>query len=71
MPPKSSRSVRKTVVLTTRSSPEPASSRIAWRLSKIFSVCCWIESPTISAWSGSSESWPETKTKPFARIACE
>ena len=30
-----------------------------------------MDSPTISAWSGRSASWPETNTSPPALIACE
>ena len=71
-PAKSPRSARKTVVLTSRSSPLPAASRIARRFAKTCSVCSAIESPTSSAWLGlAAPSWPETKTRPPALIACE
>src|SRR3954454_146510 len=71
MPWKSPRSCRKTVVLISRSSPEPASSRIARRFAKTCSVCSSIEPPESSLSPGFNASWPETNTSPFATIACE
>src|SRR6266702_6660747 len=71
MPGKSVRSCRKTVVLTSLSSPDPASSRIARKFAKTCSVCSSIDPPEGSLSPGFSASWPETKTKPLATIACE
>src|SRR5579864_4293070 len=71
MPWKSARFCRKTVVLTSLSSPEPASSRIARRFAKTCSVCSSIDPPASSLSPGFSASWPETNTKPLATIACE
>src|SRR6185312_14004751 len=51
MAAKSSKSARKTVVFTSRSSPVPASARIAPRLAKTCSVCSSIE-PVSSPCSG-------------------
>ena len=48
----------------------PASSRIALRFAKICSVCSPIV-PEIAVSPGFRPSWPETKTKPPAAIACE
>src|SRR5581483_5326716 len=71
MPWKSSRFCRKTVVFTRRSSPLPASSRIARRFAKTCSVCSSIEPPLSSFAPGFSASCPETKTNPPEWIACE
>src|SRR5437763_9994136 len=71
MPWKSSRFCRKTVVLTRRSRPLPASSRIARRFASACSVCSSIEPPESSLSPGFRASWPETKTSPAAEIACE
>jgi len=49
----------------------PASSRIARRFAKTCSVCSPIVLPVSDLSPGFSESWPETKTKPLAAIACE
>src|SRR3954470_1215839 len=71
IPWKSSRFCRKTVVLTSLSSPDPASARIAARFAKTCSVCSSIV-PAESTFSpGFSASWPETKTNPLALIAWE
>src|SRR5579871_5630683 len=70
MPWKSSRFWRNTVVLTRRSRPVPDSARIAPRFAKIRSVCSSMP-PSMAVSPGFSPSWPETKTKPFAAIACE
>src|SRR5947209_2305584 len=71
MPWKSPMFCRKTVVFTSRSRPEPASSRIARRFANTCSVCSSIEPPGSSLSPAFNASCPETKTKPFARIACE
>src|SRR4051794_21113276 len=71
MPWKSSRFWRNTVVLTRRSSPVPASSRIARRFASTCSVCSSIVPPESSLSPGFSASWPDTNTKPFAAIAWE
>src|SRR5690349_25106197 len=71
MPAKSSRFCRKTVVLTSWSSDEPASSRIARRFAKTCSVCGVIPPSTIALSPGRRPSWPETNTNPLALIACE
>src|SRR5581483_9003803 len=67
---KSSRLRRKTVVLTRRSRPLPASSRIARRFANTCSVCSSMP-PAISPSPVRRPSWPETNTKPPAAIACE
>src|ERR1700704_1808472 len=71
MPWKSPRFWRNTVVLTSLSSPDPASSRIARRFAKTCSVCSSIAPPESSFSPGFSASCPETKTKPLATTACE
>src|SRR5438105_5942178 len=71
MPGKSSRFARKTVVLTSRSSPLPAASRMARRLAKICSVCSSIVPPMSSVSPGLNASWPETNTSSPTTIACE
>src|SRR4051794_5066147 len=70
MAAKSSKSARKTVVFTRRSSVVPASARIAARFAKTCSVCSSID-PVSSPWSGLRPIWPETNTKSPALIACE
>src|SRR6476660_7396919 len=63
--------LRNTVVFTTFSQLVPAASRIAERFLSTCSVCAsmppWIRFPV----AGSSATWPEMKTNPFALIACE
>src|SRR5438067_12291971 len=71
IPWKSSRFCRKTVVLTSRSRLEPAASRIARRFAKTCSVCSPIAPPVSSLSPDFKASWPETKTKPLAALACE
>src|SRR6188508_636378 len=62
-------STRNTVVLTRRSRPEPAASRIAARLARTRSACPAASSATNSPVAGSSPSCPATKTRSPARIA--
>src|SRR4051795_4480665 len=71
MPWKSSRFCRKTVVFTSRSRLDPASSRIARRFASTCSVCSSMEPPLSSLSPGFSASWPDTNTSPFALIAWE
>src|SRR5918994_5070222 len=69
MAAKSSRFWRKTVVFTRRSSPLPASSRIARRFCIACSVCAVIPSSTGALSPGRRPSWPATKTRPAAFTA--
>src|SRR5689334_1945585 len=71
MPWKSARFCRKTVVFTSRSRPLPAASRIARRFANTCSVCSSMPAAAISLSPGFNASWPDTKTSPFAAIACE
>src|SRR5437763_316848 len=65
------RSVRYTVLSTSRSGRLPAASTIASRFAYTCLLSAWRDEPTVSPWSGRNASWPETNTSPFATIAWE
>jgi len=63
-------SVRKTVVLTTRSKPDPAASSTARRFSSTCMVCSAAPTTSIVPERGLIGSWPAQYTTPFASTAC-
>src|SRR5699024_2314324 len=68
---KSAISLSITVVLTTRSIPEPASVRMAARFCRHWRVWVRMSSPANAQVAGSFGIWPETYTKLLALTAWE
>ena len=67
---KSARSVRNTVVRTTRSGPQPAAASTARRLASTWRVSASTSpSPTIVPLAGSRAIWPEQNSRPPAATA--